>query len=155
MNTIFTNGCFDILHAGHIGLLEYCNKIGGKVIVGLNSDESVRRLKGSSRPFNSVDNRKHVLESIKYVDEVIVFQEDTPEKIIERIKPNIIVKGGDYKKEDVIGFNSAQVIIFPFIEGLSTTKTITSIESNNLIQSSNSFDSSENISIRSSDHGLR
>ena len=147
LNTVFTNGCFDILHAGHIGLLEHCRKIGDKVIVGLNSDESVSRLKGPSRPINSINDRKRVLESIKYVDEVIVFQEDTPEKIIEKLKPNIIVKGGDYKKEDVVGFKTSQVIIFPFIEGLSTTKTISNIESNNLIQTSNSFDSSDDIPI--------
>lgn len=124
---IFTNGCFDIIHKAHVNLLKYCKSIGGKVIVGLNSDESVRILKGNNRPVNKQADRKLILESIRYVDEVIIFNENTPIKIIEKIKPDIIVKGGDYKPADVVGNKNAEVRIFDYVEGYSTTKTIKNI----------------------------
>ena len=123
---IFTNGCFDILHRGHIELLEFCSSM-GKVVVGLNSDESVKRLKGSQRPINKQDDRKYLLESCKFVDRVIVFHEDTPLNLIKKIKPNVIVKGGDYKAKDVVGSDIAKVVIFNYINGYSTTKTIENI----------------------------
>tara|TARA_A100001011_G_scaffold357525_1_gene402466 strand:+ start:193 stop:588 length:396 start_codon:yes stop_codon:yes gene_type:complete len=124
---IFTNGCFDILHRGHIELLKYCKSIGNKVVVGLNSDESVKRLKGDNRPINSQGDRKFMLQSIKYVDSVIVFYEDTPYNLIKDINPDVIVKGGDYCPENVIGNDICEVKIFEYVEGYSTTKTVQDI----------------------------
>jgi len=124
---IFTNGCFDVIHRGHIELLMYCYTLGEKVIVGLNSDESIRRLKGEDRPINSLEDRKLLLESLRYVHQVIVFNEDTPYNLIKEIKPNIIVKGGDYKPKDVVGKNISEVKIFNYVKGYSTTKKIESI----------------------------
>ena len=123
MKLIFTNGCFDILHRGHIELLKYCKSL-GDVIVGLNSDSSVKRLKGQDRPYNKQEDRKFVLESCKYVDGVILFDEDTPYNLICKLRPDVIVKGGDYKPEDVAGNDIARVDIFQYIEGYSTTKIL-------------------------------
>ena len=124
---IFTNGCFDIIHRGHIELLEYCKSIGGKLIVGLNSDSSVKRLKGKKRPINSEKDRKYLLESLRFVDEVIIFNEDTPLELIKKISPDIIVKGGDYTVESVVGNNICEVRIFKYVKGYSTTSTIQNI----------------------------
>ena len=124
MKVIFTNGCFDILHRGHVELLNYCKQIGGKVVVAINSDASIKRLKGESRPFYSQEDRKFMLESCKYVDEVMVFGEDTPYRLINEIKPDIIVKGGDYKKQEVVGSDVAEVQLFQYIDGYSTSKII-------------------------------
>lgn len=123
MKRIFTNGCFDVLHRGHIELLKYCKSL-GYVIVGLNSDSSVRRLKGEKRPFFKQEDRKLMLESCRFVDEVIIFEEDTPSELIKVVNPEIIVKGGDYKPEDVIGSDICEVKIFDFIDGYSTTKIL-------------------------------
>ncbi len=123
MKKVFTNGCFDILHRGHVELLKFCKSL-GRVTVGLNSDISVRQLKGESRPIYNQQDRKFLLESLKYVDEVIVFDELTPYNLIKEQKPDIIVKGGDYAIEDVVGNDLAKVIIYDFIDGYSTTKTI-------------------------------
>ena len=120
---IFTNGCFDVLHVGHIELLKYCASL-GEVVVGLNSDESVRRLKGLSRPFNKVHDRVRILESIRYVDSVHVFQEDTPYELIKYLKPDVIVKGGDYAPEQVAGYDLCEVRIFEFVEGHSSSALI-------------------------------
>ena len=125
---VFTNGCFDVLHRGHIELLKYCETL-GDVIVGLNSDESIRRLKGDHRPVNSQDDRKALLQAIKYVDRVIIFEEDTPYNLIKKATPDIIVKGGDYKKEEVVGSDLCEVVIFNYLDGYSTTKTIEGITS--------------------------
>jgi D-beta-D-heptose 7-phosphate kinase/D-beta-D-heptose 1-phosphate adenosyltransferase len=124
---IFTNGCFDILHIGHIRLFEYSKSLGHKLIVGLNSDNSVKKLKGTNRPINNEKNRKEMLLSIRWVDEVIIFDELTPIELIKKIKPDIIVKGGDYKKEQVVGFELAEVVIFNYLDGYSTTKIIENI----------------------------
>ncbi len=125
--TIFTNGCFDILHRGHIELLKFCKSY-GRVIVGLNSDKSVRKLKGPSRPVFSENDRKFMLESCKYVDKVHVFEEDTPINLISKLKPDIIVKGGDYEEEDVVGKDVCEsVIIFNYLDGYSTTEIIQNI----------------------------
>jgi D-beta-D-heptose 7-phosphate kinase/D-beta-D-heptose 1-phosphate adenosyltransferase len=122
---IFTNGCFDILHRGHIDYLKKSKALGDKLIVGLNSDESVRRLKGLCRPINSENDRKYILESLDCVDEVIIFNEDTPYDLIKTINPSIITKGGDYKNiEDVVGYDIATVVLIPFVEGYSTTKIL-------------------------------
>jgi rfaE bifunctional protein nucleotidyltransferase chain/domain len=120
---VFTNGCFDILHVGHVKLLEYCSSL-GDVVVGLNSDASVKRLKGANRPVNDQDSRKTVLESLRYVSEVLIFDEDTPYALISALKPDLIVKGGDYNPTEVVGSDIAGVLIFPTREGFSTTGMI-------------------------------
>ena len=127
MKTIFTNGCFDIIHRGHLELLKYC-KAQGRVVVGLNSDSSVKRLKGQFRPFFSEQDRKFILQSIKYVDEVIVFKEDTPLETIINLKPDIIVKGGDYEPENVVGHGLCEVKIFNYVDGYSTTNILEGIK---------------------------
>ena len=126
MIKVFTNGCFDILHRGHLELLKYCKSL-GHVIVGLNSDASVARLKGLNRPINSEQDRKYLLESLKYVDEVRIFEEETPYNLIKKTNPDIIVKGGDYKGHEIIGSDLAPIHIFEFIDGYSTTKIIENI----------------------------
>jgi D-beta-D-heptose 7-phosphate kinase/D-beta-D-heptose 1-phosphate adenosyltransferase len=118
---IFTNGCFDIIHKGHIDYLKYSKSLGYKLVVGLNSDESVRKLKGKNRPINNQEDRKSVLESLDCVDEVIIFDEETPYNLIKLVKPDIITKGGDYTTDTVVGNDLAEVIIVPFTEGYSTT----------------------------------
>ena len=125
---VFTNGCFDLLHEGHLEVLKYAKSLGGEVIVGLNSDSSVRRLKGNSRPIQSQETRKSVLESLSYVDKVIIFDQDTPLELIEHIKPDIIVKGGDYKLEQVIGNHISEVRIVPTKDGHSTTGLVERIQ---------------------------
>ncbi len=120
----FTNGCFDVLHRGHIELLKFCKANSDYVIVGLNSDKSARRLKGHDRPINTEIDRKFLLESIKYVDTVIIFDEETPYQLISKLKPDIIVKGGDYKKDEVVGSDLAEVKIFETVNGYSTTKAV-------------------------------
>ena len=127
--TIFTNGCFDILHQGHIELLEYCASLGDVLVVGLNSDSSVRRLKGQGRPINDENSRKYLLEAIKHVSKVYLFEEDTPYELIKKIRPNIIVKGGDYLPENVVGADLAEIRIFPYIQGQSTTSMLRRIRS--------------------------
>ena len=121
---IFTNGCFDVLHKGHLTLLKQARSMGDKLIVGINSDASVKRLKGANRPFNDVNTRQEQLELIPYVDEVIIFDEDTPYELIKKLKPNLIVKGGDYSVEEVIGHNLVPVHIVPTVKGYSTTNII-------------------------------
>ena len=118
---VFTNGCFDILHKGHIDYLTKSKQLGDKLIVGLNSDASVSRLKGLDRPINKQEDRKYVLENLGCVDQVIIFDEDTPYKLIKTIKPDIITKGGDYQSHDVVGNDLAKVVIIPFVDGYSTT----------------------------------
>ena len=120
---VFTNGCFDILHEGHVRLLEYCASL-GDVIVGINSDESVSRIKGPGRPLNGQDARKYLLSSIVFVKQVYIFEEDTPLNLIRRIKPDIIVKGGDYLASEVVGSDLAQIKIFPLVKDISTTKLL-------------------------------
>ncbi len=125
MKTIFTNGCFDLLHEGHIFILKESFKLGNKLIVGLNSDESVKILKGDSRPIWSQDKRKKELLALDIVDSVVIFNEETPLNLIKKLRPNVIVKGGDYKAEDVVGYDIVdEVVIIPLIDGVSTTKII-------------------------------
>ena len=125
---VFTNGCFDIIHRGHVELLAYCKSL-GDVIVGLNSDQSIRRLKGDGRPMNSESDRKQVLEALRYVDQVIIFEEDTPYNLIREITPDLIVKGGDYASKDVVGGDLCKVQIFETVDGYSTTDIIHRIRS--------------------------
>ena len=127
MSLVFTNGCFDVIHRGHIELLKFCKGEGNTVFVGINSDKSVKRLKGDNRPINNQEDRKFILESLKYVDKVFVFEEDTPYNLIKNIKPDMIVKGSDYTEEEVVGADLCKVSIFQNVEGYSTTKTIQNI----------------------------
>ena len=124
---VFTNGCFDILHIGHLKLLRHARSLGNRLVVAINSDASVKRLKGETRPINSQETRKETLEQLGIVDEVIIFDEDTPYEKIKEVNPSIIVKGGDYTVETVVGNDLAEVVIFPKVEGYSTTQTIKDI----------------------------
>lgn len=122
---VFTNGCFDILHRGHVDYLQKAKALGDILIIGLNSDASVRRLKGEKRPVNNVQDRIIILKSLTFVDEVVVFEEDTPYELIRIVQPDILVKGGDYKAEDVVGKEFAgEVKILPFVEGYSTSRIL-------------------------------
>ena len=125
---VFTNGCFDIIHPGHIEMLKKSKAMGDWLVVGLNTDRSIKKLKGKDRPINSETDRKVMLESLDFVDEVILFDEDTPLELIKRIKPDIITKGGDYTVSQVVGNELAQVFIIPTVEGHSTTETIKRIK---------------------------
>lgn len=129
---VFTNGCFDILHSGHVFYLQKAKQQGDILILGLNSDASVRRLKGEKRPINSEIDRAIVISELKSIDYVVIFEEDTPLEIISLIVPNKLVKGGDYKKDDVVGkdiveINGGEVVIIPFVDGKSTTNIINKI----------------------------
>ncbi|MBQ3438236.1 MAG: D-glycero-beta-D-manno-heptose 1-phosphate adenylyltransferase [Fusobacterium sp.] len=129
---VFTNGCFDILHVGHISYLEMAKKQGDILIVGVNSDESTKRLKGPTRPINSEKDRAAMLSALKAVDYTVIFEEDTPEDLIAYLKPSIHVKGGDYKKENlpetkIVEAYGGKVIILNFVEGKSTTNIINKI----------------------------
>ena len=121
---MFTNGCFDIVHRGHVELLKYCREIGSRVIVGLNSDDSVKKLKGDQRPYFNQQDRKILLENLSCVDEVYIFNEETPYDLISKLKPDIIVKGGDYMPSKVVGSDICEVRIFNFINGYSTTNIL-------------------------------
>ena len=123
MKRVFTNGCFDILHRGHLELLKKCKEL-GYVMVGINSDESVRSLKGDGRPFFNQQDREFALRSLKYVDEVFIFNELAPYNLIKTVNPDIIVKGGDYTAEGVVGNDLAEVYIFNYIDGYSTTRVL-------------------------------
>lgn len=121
---VFTNGCFDILHKGHFELLKTARSLGSKLIVGLNSDSSVKRLKGDNRPVNNEQTRIEQLKALPWVDEVIVFDTDTPYDLIKQLNPAMIVKGGDYTVEEVIGHDLAPVYLVPTVGNHSTTKII-------------------------------
>ena len=124
---VFTNGCFDVLHAGHIRLLKECKKLGDYLIVAINSDDSVSRLKGPTRPINTLNDRMAMLNEIGVIDELIPFDEDTPTNLIQRIRPDLLVKGGDYKLEDIIGREYAKETItldFPHLMKFSSTNII-------------------------------
>ena len=126
---VFTNGCFDILHRGHIDLLAHCREMGDYVVLGLNSDASVKKLKGPERPINDQLSRAVVMAALSFVDVVIIFEEETPLEIITEIKPDMLVKGGDYKASEVVGAeivraNGGEVRIVPLVVGYSTTNTI-------------------------------
>ena len=121
---VFTNGVFDILHIGHLKLLRHAKTLGNRLVVGINSDSSVKRLKGDLRPINGQDTRKESLLELGFVDDVIVFEEDTPLEAITKLEPDIIVKGGDYTFDTVVGNHLAKIVIFPTVEGHSTTRMI-------------------------------
>lgn len=124
---VFTNGCFDILHAGHIQYLEAAAQKGDRLIVAVNDDESVKKLKGDSRPINILNSRLYLLASLQCVDAVCSFSEDTPINVIEALSPDVLVKGGDYKADEIAGAKEVvswggRVEIIPYEEGYSTTK---------------------------------
>jgi D-beta-D-heptose 7-phosphate kinase/D-beta-D-heptose 1-phosphate adenosyltransferase len=121
---VFTNGVFDILHKGHFELLAEAKSLGEKLIVGINSDASVKRLKGETRPINNQMKRISQLEILPWVDQVVVFDEDTPYELIKDLKPHVIVKGGDYTVEQVVGHDLAPVHLVSTVEGYSTTNII-------------------------------
>ena len=126
---VFTNGCFDILHSGHVEYLEAAKQLGDILIVGINDDDSVRRLKGINRPVNKLQDRLIIISALQSVDYVMSFSEDTPDNLIHKIVPDILVKGGDYKKEHIIGAGyvegyGGEVIILPFKAGYSSTEII-------------------------------
>ena len=122
---VFTNGCFDVLHMGHVSYLQEARKLGDVLILGLNSDGSVKRLKGDNRPINSQEARAKVLSAMSCVDYIVIFDEDTPYKLIKEVRPDILVKGGDYSIENVVGREFAtQVALIDFVEGYSSTKII-------------------------------
>lgn len=130
LKVVFTNGCFDIIHAGHVKSLEKAKSFGDILIVGLNSDASVKRLKGAGRPVNKFKDRADVLAAFACVDYVIGFSQSTPYKLIKAIKPDILVKGGDYSQKNVIGAEFAgRVEIIPLLKGRSTSKIIEKIRS--------------------------
>jgi D-beta-D-heptose 7-phosphate kinase/D-beta-D-heptose 1-phosphate adenosyltransferase len=126
---VFTNGCFDLLHVGHVTLLEECHRFGSKLVLGLNSDESVCRLKGPTRPVVGENERARVMAALAAVDAVVVFDEDTPLELIRAVKPDVLVKGGDYSIETVVGHEEVmaaggRVEIVPTVEGFSTTNIV-------------------------------
>ena len=130
---VFTNGCFDILHVGHLRYLNEAKKQGDVLIIGVNSDASVKRLKGESRPINNQFDRAEMLSGLKVVDYTVIFEEDTPEELIATLKPSIHVKGGDYKKEDlpetkIVESYGGEVRILSFVEGKSTTNIVKKIQ---------------------------
>ena len=126
---VFTNGCFDLLHSGHITLLEIASGEGDLLIVGLNSDSSVTRLKGEGRPVQSEAERAEALLKIEVVNVVTIFSEDTPLELIDSIKPDVLVKGGDYSSDEIVGADivlsrGGEVVRVPLLEGISTTRII-------------------------------
>jgi D-beta-D-heptose 7-phosphate kinase/D-beta-D-heptose 1-phosphate adenosyltransferase len=132
---VFTNGCFDILHAGHVHLLTEAKSLGDRLLIGLNSDQSIQNLKGLDRPLNPVEARASVLESLSIVDGVTIFQEDTPRNLIKKIIPHVLVKGGDYSIENVVGADTVreaggEVALIPLLKGYSTSDLITRIKKN-------------------------
>jgi D-beta-D-heptose 7-phosphate kinase/D-beta-D-heptose 1-phosphate adenosyltransferase len=126
---VFTNGCFDVLHVGHVDYLRFARAHGDVLIVGVNSDASVKRLKGESRPVNPLGDRMAVLAALEMVDAVVSFDEDTPKNIIERVTPNVLVKGEDWKDKGVVGrewveSHGGQVVLAPLVPGRSTTSLL-------------------------------
>jgi len=129
---VFTNGCFDLLHPGHIDYLQRARALGDALVIGLNDDDSIRRLKGPARPINSLADRTVMLAALRSVDLVVPFSEDTPLNLITALKPDILVKGGDYLADAIVGADvvrdaGGEVIVMPFLDGHSSTGLITRI----------------------------
>ena len=130
---IFTNGCFDLIHLGHLEILARSADLGDRLIVGINSDESIKKLKGNSRPIIEEDSRAKQLAAIEFIDAVILFNEDTPFDLINILKPDVLTKGGDYKKNDIVGNqlinkDQGEVVIIPLTQGYSTTSILEKIK---------------------------
>lgn len=129
---VFTNGCFDILHLGHIRYLKEAKKLGDILIIGLNSDKSVRSLKGENRPLVKEKDRAEILSALEVVDYIVIFNELTPKNLIDRIIPQVLVKGGDWEKDEVVGRDTVEahrgeVVIIPEVKGYSTSALINKI----------------------------
>jgi rfaE bifunctional protein, domain II len=129
---VFTNGCFDIIHRGHVEYLAQAASLGDQLIIGLNTDASVKRLKGASRPVQDENTRALVLASFSFVSKVVLFDEDTPYELINQIHPNILVKGGDYRPEEIVGYDvvtshGGEVVTIDLVEGHSTSSIIKKI----------------------------
>jgi len=129
LSIVFTNGCFDLLHPGHIDYLERAAALGERLIIGLNDDDSIRRLKGNSRPVNPLQNRAVMLAALRAVDMVVPFSEDTPLNLIKALQPDLLVKGGDYEPDAIVGAeevrrHGGKVVVMPFLEGHSSTALI-------------------------------
>lgn len=126
---VFTNGCFDLLHVGHVRYLQEARRLGDLLVVGVNSDASTKRLKGPTRPIQNENDRAEILAALACVDYTVVFEEDTPAELIRRVKPDILVKGGDWKIDRIVGGDFVQsyggeVMSLQFVDGKSTTKLI-------------------------------
>jgi D-beta-D-heptose 7-phosphate kinase/D-beta-D-heptose 1-phosphate adenosyltransferase len=133
LRVVFTNGCFDLLHPGHVTYLEQARALGDVLIVGLNSDESIRQLKGPSRPVNTLVDRAHMLAGLRSVDLVVPFSEETPIRLISALLPDVLVKGGDYIADEIVGAAEVraaggEVIVVPFLDGHSSTGIIKKIQ---------------------------
>ncbi len=131
---VFTNGCFDLLHLGHVDYLEKASQLGHRFIIGINSDASVRRLKGASRPLQNEEARGRILAALGFVDAVVLFAEDTPLELIAVVQPDVLVKGDDYSVENIVGADIVQqkggrVRTIPLVEGCSTTALVNKIKS--------------------------
>ncbi len=129
LKVVFTNGCFDLVHMGHVDYLEKARKLGNRLVVGVNSDNSVTKLKGAGRPVTDESSRVRVLAAMQFVDAVVVFDEPTPSRVIAEVVPDILVKGDDYLAEDIVGAdvvtgNGGQVRTIPIVEGYSTSRII-------------------------------
>lgn len=132
---VFTNGCFDILHAGHVRYLTEAKKFGDVLVIGLNSDESVRKLKGAGRPVNSAADRAEVLAGLRVVDHVVVFAEDTAEELVRQLQPDVYVKGGDYSldrlpESEIVASYGGQTVLVPMVEGRSTSNVLRKLQRN-------------------------
>ncbi len=130
---VFTNGCFDLIHRGHIEYLKKAKKLGDILIIGINSDESVKRIKGSKRPIISEKDRAEILASFFFVDYVTIFNEDTPFNLISKIVPDILVKGGDWERDKIVGkeiveANGGEVVVIEYLKGYSTSSIIEKIK---------------------------
>lgn len=130
---VFTNGCFDILHYGHLKYLEKCKRLGDILVIGLNSDSSVRKIKGKHRPVIKQKQRAAILSALEFIDYITIFNETTPERLIKAITPNILAKGGDWKKENIVGGEyvkkaGGRVATIPFVKGYSTTTILKRIK---------------------------
>jgi len=130
---VFTNGCFDLLHPGHIQYLADARALGDVLVLGLNADDSISRLKGSSRPINNLEDRAAMLMGLKSVDAVVAFAEDTPQNLISLLLPDVLVKGGDYAADDIVGAKEVrkaggEAIVVPFLKGYSSSKLIERIK---------------------------
>jgi rfaE bifunctional protein nucleotidyltransferase chain/domain len=130
---VFTNGCFDLLHQGHVDYLANAADKGDVLIIGLNSDASVKRLKGGDRPIQDERSRALILASLRFVDAVVLFDQDTPYELIKLVNPRVLVKGSDYKAEDIVGYdvvmeNGGEVVTVDFLDGFSTSGLINQIK---------------------------
>lgn len=133
LSVVFTNGCFDLIHKGHLEYLSEAKKLGDKLIVALNSDSSVKKLKGETRPIKPEEDRLLTMAAFQFVDAVVLFKEETPLNVISNLIPDILVKGGDYKIKDIVGYdivtsNNGKVLTLPFVIGKSTSNFVNKIQ---------------------------